>query len=96
MNGRAALAVAATVCAWSHSTAKAHEWYPAACCSQRDCRHLEESKGETVMETPAGWRLWDGRVVARGAAKLSPDNLFHLCERRDRSIACFYAPPGSS
>jgi hypothetical protein len=96
MNRRIALVVVATACVWHGSTAAAHDWYPVACCSQMDCRHLEESKGETVTETTAGWQLWDGRVIARGVGKPSPDNLFHLCERSDRSITCFYAPPGSS
>lgn len=76
--------------------AAAHDWYPAACCSQRDCRHLEEAKGETVLETPKGWQLWDGRIVPRGTAKLSPDGEFHLCELPDRRIICFFAPPGDS
>jgi hypothetical protein len=76
--------------------AVAHEWYPPACCGNQDCRHLEESKGETVVETASGWRLWDGRVVPRGFAKASPDRLFHMCERSDGSIICFYAPPGAS
>ena len=59
-------------------------------------RALDESKGEIVTETQNGWQLWDGRIVARGAGKPSPDNLFHLCERSDRTIICFYAPPGGS
>jgi hypothetical protein len=76
MNRCIAPVIAAVACAWGGSTVTAHDWYPVACCSQMDCRHLDESKGEIVTETPAGWQLWDGRVVARGVGKPSPDNLF--------------------
>jgi hypothetical protein len=57
---------------------------------------LVEADGETVLETADGWRLWDGRLVKRGMAKLSPDGTFHLFETRSRSILCFFVPPGSS
>ena len=57
---------------------------------------LVEIKGETVLEVPEGWRLWDGRIVSRDRAKLSPDGKFHLCETLSKSILCFFVPPGSS
>lgn len=76
--------------------ATAHDWYPASCCSEKDCRALLENGGETVSEIPEGWRLWDGRMVRRGVAKLSPDGKFHLCETLSKSILCFFVPPGSS
>jgi hypothetical protein len=56
---------------------------------------LEES-GETVRESAEGWTLWDGRTIARGIAKLSPDRRFHVCESRAKTILCFFAPPGGS
>ncbi|QRM34644.1 hypothetical protein [Microvirga sp. VF16] len=96
MSHRATLRFVMAVLASSASGAMAHDWYPVACCSQRDCRHLEEAKGETVLETSKGWQLWDGRIVPRGMAKLSPDPLFHLCELSDKRIICFFAPPGAS
>ena len=96
MSRRATLRLITAALASNLSGVMAHDWYPVACCSQRDCRHLEEAKGETVRETPEGWQLWDGRLVPRGTAKLSPDNLFHLCEFSDKRIICFFAPPGSS
>jgi hypothetical protein len=76
--------------------ALSHGWYPLSCCSDRDCRELAEESGEVVTETPEGWRLWDGRLVARGRAAPSQDQKFHLCETRAKSILCFFAPPGSS
>jgi hypothetical protein len=75
----------------------AHEWYPAWCCDDKDCRALAEEKGESVTEAPDGWHLWDGRIVARGYAKMSPDAKFHLCEEgTTKAIICFFAPPGGS
>lgn len=75
----------------------AHDWYPAWCCSDRDCRELVEDKGETVLETPDGWKLWDGRVVPRKVGKPSPDKKFHLCEEAlSKAIICFFVPPGAS
>ncbi|EIM27842.1 hypothetical protein [Microvirga lotononidis] len=77
--------------------ALAHSWYPIWCCSDQDCRELREDRGETVTETPEGWRLWDGRLIGRDYAKTSPDAKFHLCEEpATRAIICFFAPEGSS
>ncbi len=89
-----ALALAALVV--GSPTALAHDWYPSACCSDRDCHALAEDKGETVTETAQGWKLWDGRIITRGLAQLSPDQRFHLCESPAKGIICFFAPPGGS
>jgi hypothetical protein len=78
------------------SSALAHSWYPVSCCSEQDCRPLDEEKGETATESKDGWRLWDGRIIARGIAKLSPDRQFHLCETRTKTILCFFAPLGGT
>src|SRR3954469_22761305 len=78
------------------SSALAHSWYPISCCSEQDCRPLVEEKGETVTESEDGWKLWDGRIIARDIAKLSPDRQFHLCETRTKTILCFFAPPGGA
>lgn len=84
--------------AWAlGSPAAAHSWYPPWCCSDHDCRELTEATGETVAETADGWRLWDGRVVARKYAKPSPDAKFHICEEPiTKAIICFFVPPGAS
>ncbi len=78
------------------STCFAHDWYPALCCSERDCRALTEAKGESVLESLEGWELWDGRKIARNAGKPSPDGKFHLCETPAHKVLCFFAPPGAS
>ena len=78
------------------SVALAHDWYPVSCCSDKDCRPLIEESGETVRESAEGWTLWDGRTIAGGIAKLSPDRRFHVCESPTKTILCFFAPPGRS
>jgi hypothetical protein len=81
----------------SPSIAAAHDWYPPWCCNDKDCRPLTEEQGESVLEAPDGWHLWDGRIVARGTARPSPDRRFHLCEEpTTKAIICFFSPPGSS
>ena len=75
---------------------EAHSWYPLLCCSDQDCHELREERGETVLEVPYGFKLWDGRLIKRETARISPDTRFHLCERTDKTILCFFAPPGAS
>ena len=84
-------------CLQVSSIGRAHDWYPAWCCNDKDCRALSEEKGETVSEAPDGWHLWDGRVARREYVKPSPDAKFHLCEEATtRAIICFFVPQGSS
>ncbi|MBB3019001.1 hypothetical protein FHR70_002055 [Microvirga lupini] len=91
-----ALALVAMSCLFA-MPAIAHDWYPAWCCDEHDCRELIESRGETVTETAEGWRLWDGRLVGREHSRMSPDAKFHLCEEpTTRAIICFFAPQGAS
>jgi hypothetical protein len=78
------------------SSALAHDWYPISCCSDKDCHPLIEESGQTVTESAEGWKLWDGRIIARSLAKLSPDRRFHLCETPSKTVICFFAPPGGS
>jgi hypothetical protein len=79
------------------SVVHAHDWYPAWCCNDKDCRALSDEKGETVSEAPDGWHLWDGRIARRGHVKPSPDTKFHLCEEATtRAIICFFVPQESS
>lgn len=91
-----ALVIVAIACVLG-GTSYAHDWYPAWCCDEHDCRELIETRGETVTETAEGWQLWDGRLVGREHAKMSPDAKFHLCEEpTTRAIICFFAPQGAS
>ncbi len=86
----------AALYALSSSVSVAHSWYPITCCSERDCRPLTDAKGESVLESPEGWELWDGRAIPRREAKASPDGKFHLCENPAKRILCFFAPPGAT
>jgi hypothetical protein len=81
---------------FAHSLGDAHSWYPLLCCSDQDCHELLEERGETVTEVASGFKLWDGRLIRKETVKLSPDAKFHLCERSDKTIICFFAPPGAS
>lgn len=96
MVNRVRVALAVAFLALGATPSRSHDWYPLNCCSEHDCRPLVEANGETVLESTDGWRLWDGRIVARGTAKQSPDRQFHLCETLSHHILCFFAPPGGS
>ena len=88
------LAACSVFYAFNSSASVAHSWYPISCCSERDCRPLTEARGESVLESPEGWGLWDGRAIPRREAKASPDGKFHLCENPAKRILCFFAPLG--
>ncbi len=75
--------------------ATAHSWYPVACCSEQDCRSLDEDRGEFAVEQHDSWKLWDGRVILKASTKSSPDGKFHLCENVQKKPLCFFAPPGA-
>ncbi|PVE26318.1 hypothetical protein DC522_00730 [Microvirga sp. KLBC 81] len=97
MASRRAWIVAAVAALLAGSEVLAHGWYPVWCCSDRDCRELTSAKGETVVETEDGYRLWDGRFIGREYTKASPDAKFHMCEeQRTRAIVCFFVPQGQS
>jgi hypothetical protein len=97
MTRRSAASIVLLACLADAPEAVAHDWYPAWCCSEKDCRELAEERGEVVSEVPEGWKLWDGRIVRRKTAKPSPDAKFHLCEEvTTKAIICFFAPPGAS
>lgn len=86
--------VCALVLAVFSTKASAHEWYPISCCSDKDCRALDEAKGEWVKEEGKLWVLWDGRKHPKSSAGWSPDGKFHLCENPSGLILCFFAPVG--
>lgn len=74
--------------------APAHDWYPASCCNEQDCRPYPSS---FVTRGPDGWRLHDGTVVPFEAARPSPDRQFHRCDWSNGKMIimgspCFWAP----
>jgi hypothetical protein len=78
-------------------TARSHDWYPPACCSDKDC---EEVPAPT--EGGGGFIFPDGRSVLYRAVQPSPDGAWHLCERQwpaeksQREILCVFGPVGGS
>ncbi|WP_342361429.1 hypothetical protein [Terrarubrum flagellatum] len=89
------------------SGSRAHEWYPAECCSGNDCAPIS---AQAVSETPDGYvvtiepgshPMWpqDGRaalvhVIAYKAARRSQDGRFHICIGASGYLFCFYAAVG--
>lgn len=59
--------------------ARAHDWYPYECCSNRDCYPVPASRVQVV---PGGWII-DGIAVRHGEARPSPDGRFHICRHQD-------------
>ena len=87
---------------WS---ARAHSWYPHACCNTQDCHPAddfhEKAREPEPTRVKGGWRLHDGTIIADADAKPSPDGMFHACRYagnpRNAVIKvdgkpCFWAP----
>lgn len=89
------LTAAAATVAWSlgHGDARAHDWYPYDCCSDKDCAPIAES---AVQFTPAGWLVRrTGETIPFDAVRTSPDGQFHLCSRGgkpDGKTICLFTP----
>lgn len=76
--------------------ARAHSWYDAACCSQKDCEPIPdtavriESGGYHVRYVGAlGFHV--DVIVPFNEAKPSRDEHYHGCATSDRFL-CLYAP----
>lgn len=69
----------------------AHSWYPAECCSDKDCAPYPSSD---VRETVDGFHIVStGEFVARHQARVSPDGDYHLCRLElSQALICFFAP----
>lgn len=74
--------------------AKAHSFYSAACCSEKDCAPVSAG---TVKRTAAGWETPRGGTIPFDDPRVKPTPAphagIHLCERPDGSIICIYVPP---
>ena len=90
------LVVAAALLGGFFTSAFAHSWYPAECCSDKDYAPLAES--ETPKPLDGGdWLLTTGEVVPRAKVKWSPDGLYHICRfTSTNGIICFFVPPQGS
>lgn len=88
---------------------RAHEWYPAECCSGRDCAPIsaetvtESRHGYLITVAPGGHPMWPASKAAPlhvdvgyGKARTSPDGKFHLCIGETGNVLCFFAVIGGT
>lgn len=85
-------------------SARAHDWYPALCCSGKDCHPTGAAEGArepAAQWTAEGWRLHDGKTFKHKDVQQSPDGLFHVCRRNGDPLGevihvdgkpCVFAP----
>lgn len=103
----AAIAAAVAFCVELASLpARAREWYPAECCSDRDCWVAGIGGAEPEPRaSPSGWVLGDGTLVPYHEARPSPDGKFHVCRHggstqgavvRALDRPCLWVPMGAS
>lgn len=70
--------------------AKAHSFYPWACCSDLDCAPIDASRVKVV----SGGYLVDGKFhVPQAEVRPSPDGEYHACFPTPDNLKCFWAPP---
>ena len=71
--------------------ARAHSWYPQACCGGQDCHAVDDN---AVEEYTAGWRITaTGEFIARDKAAQSLDGSYHVCRSPTwKQIRCFFYP----
>lgn len=76
--GLLALVCILALIAVSLKKAKAHSWYPPACCSDRDCYPIETD--QLVEQEGGSWKyLPTGQVFPKDKVFPSQDNKFHVC-----------------
>lgn len=88
--------------------ARAHEWYPPECCSDRDCAPVAAAD---VVESPGGWtftvRAGTHPQLPKGGAsraffvryrdaKPSPDNRPHICLSATLTVLCAFIGQGGT
>ena len=87
----------------------AHDWYPASCCSDRDCAPIkpssvkEASGGYIVTIAPGSHPMWGFEnsapltvTFAYRDAKPSPDGQWHLCLSPAGAPLCLFAIIGGT
>lgn len=72
------------------SPAFGHSWYPANCCSGRDCDVLSESR---VAPHGSGYIVDQRFIVPASQVRRSMDGRFHGCFPTPNELRCFWAPP---
>jgi len=82
-------------------TAASHSWYPANCCSDKDCRQLADA--ENPVEIAGGFQFPNGRKITYRQVQPSPDEHWHICESPTATevpsglpvLICVFGPIGS-
>lgn len=87
------LALALGLAALPPRMARAHDWYPAYCCSGQDCYEITE---EDVAFVGEGYFIKaTGEYIPRTAVPESPDGKFHRCSiggKKEARTLCIFAP----
>ena len=71
---------------------RAHEWYPASCCSDRDCYPI--SSNEVQLQPDGKWLILRTKQIIERKG-YSPDGQLHLCSvngDRDLYALCLFIP----
>ena len=66
----------------------AHSWYPAECCSDRDCHPIPE----TEVRAMSGGYLYKGRFIPEAKTRIGQDGSYHICYWPKDDVICFFKP----
>jgi hypothetical protein len=70
----------------AYAPAQSHEWYPSACCSDRDCHPVN---CEEISTTP-GYYRWHNLMFPRDASYPSQDGGCHVCVSVGGTPRCLF------
>jgi len=73
-----AVGVGLALVLFASSLARAHDWYPLECCSEKDCEPMEALTMRRDGDAEV-WILPDGERVPFAVARPSHDGRFHWC-----------------
>ncbi len=86
----------------------AHSWYPADCCSDRDCWPMgvdSDAREPDPIIVPGGFRTHDGIFISQGETRPSRDGRYHVCRSQgepdgpvistSKGMCLFVPQPGS-
>lgn len=75
-------------------TASGHGWYDAECCSESDCREVDDTD---VVESADGvWKhLPTGKLFSKDKVRPSKDSHFHVCISAAGIARCIYVQQGT-
>jgi hypothetical protein len=78
--------------AWT-TPLRAHSWYEAACCSQRDCAPVEDG---VVAEKSDGVHVQGHGILSRTDSRLrmSRDDRDHICQETGKLLCVYRKPNG--